>query len=241
MGVRRHAGRGMTSGACGTAVAGVRVGTTEWERPAVLSSWRSCAMELSRRVATPRAAAWPQRPRRTNGRGCPSRRRGRRYPRAHRGIAATDRRDARCRRPQPGAIVLPRAAARHSVSRPGENAHDDSMGTGGARCPPTTTRPLVRPQGGTPARMRRPERAARLCGGGPIQYAKASQRDAARPQAWFPLPHAMRRPRSGRRRPGRSRRPAPTWRVPARWRASRRSAAHRGPAVLPHAGNDQGQ
>jgi hypothetical protein len=104
MGVRRHAGRGMTSGACGTAVAGVRVGTTEWEWPAVLSSWRSCAMELSRRVATPRAAAWPQRPRRTNGHGCPSRRRGRRYPRAHRGIAATDRRDARCRRPQPGPV-----------------------------------------------------------------------------------------------------------------------------------------
>ena len=37
--------------------------------------------------------------------------------RAHRGTAATDPRDARCQRRQPGAVVLPRAAARQSAPR----------------------------------------------------------------------------------------------------------------------------
>jgi hypothetical protein len=45
---------------------------------AVRSGRRSRAMGSSRRVAAPQAAAWPRRPRRTSGRGCPSRRCGRR-------------------------------------------------------------------------------------------------------------------------------------------------------------------
>ena len=36
MGRPASGGAGMTAGACGVVVAGVRVGTTEWERPARL-------------------------------------------------------------------------------------------------------------------------------------------------------------------------------------------------------------
>ena len=50
----------------------------------------------------------------------------------------------------------------------------------------TTARPLLRPQGGTPARMRRPERAARRCGGGAAQYAKASHRDRGKSSSLIP-------------------------------------------------------
>ena len=53
-----------------------------------------------------------------------------------------------------------------------------------------------------------PHRLLRSCGGS-VPYARTRRPGpAASPQTWFPPPHAMRQPRSGRRRPGRSRRPA---------------------------------
>ena len=47
----------------------------------------------------------------------------------------------------------------------------------------THDREAVGPQGGTPARMRRPERAARLCGGGPASTPRLVSETAASPQA----------------------------------------------------------
>ena len=48
--------------------------------------------------------------------------------RAHRGTTATDPPDARCRRRQPGGAVLPRAAARQSVSQPGSGRSPQQHG-----------------------------------------------------------------------------------------------------------------
>ena len=85
---------------------------------AVRSGRRSRAMKSSRRVATPQAGAWPptttpnHRPRISQ----PSMRTS--TPAlSHRGTAAKGPRDAPCQRRQPGWVVLPRAAARRSMSR----------------------------------------------------------------------------------------------------------------------------
>ena len=82
------------------------------------SGRRSPAMGSSGRVAAPRAAAWPDDDAEPAAADIPA-------VDAdvdagvHRGTAATGPRDARSQPRPPGAVVLPRAAARQSISRPG--------------------------------------------------------------------------------------------------------------------------
>jgi hypothetical protein len=100
---------------------------------AVRSGRRLRARGLSRRVATPRAAAWPRRRRRTSGRGYPSHRCGRRLteliaaqlPQVLVVHDASDGSQVRScsREPPRGNQYLGR----------GQHAHHDSMSTSGAR------------------------------------------------------------------------------------------------------------
>ena len=61
---------------------------------------------------------------------------------AHRGTAAADPRDARCQRGQQGVGVLPRAAARQSVSRPGSGRSRRQHAQMWRSMTTTTARPL---------------------------------------------------------------------------------------------------
>ncbi len=127
---------------------------------AVRSGWRSRATESSDRVPAPRAAAWPRRRRRTSGRGYPSRRRGRRLRCAHRGTAATGPPDARGQRQQRRAVVLPRAAARPSASRPGSGRSPRQHGHVWRSMTTATARPLSAGRHPVPDAPPRTRRAA---------------------------------------------------------------------------------
>jgi len=138
--------------------AGLRLVSASHGIRAVRSGRRSHATGSSGRAATPRAAAWPRPRRRTSGRGYPSHRSGRRRRSAHRSITATDPRDARSQPRQPGAVVLPRAAAPQSVPRPGSGRSPRQHGHARRSMTTAATGPSSRRVGSPRPRGRRHRR-----------------------------------------------------------------------------------